>query len=151
MKSIQMKTADNQKICLTGAFAQKAFWPAVLVFVIFCAIILFLFDPLKYRFYPPCIFHAATGLYCAGCGSLRGLHQLLTGHPLKALGFNPLMVLTAVIMAYSFITAIIRRFTGRAMPFNNIPALWTWIFFGAVLLFWFLRNLPFYPFSMLAP
>lgn len=147
-----MKTADYQKkIRLTEILIQKFFWPAIIAFTVFIAIILFLFDPLKYHFYPPCIFHTITGLYCAGCGSLRGLHQLLTGHIVKAMGFNPLLFFVVVIMAYSFMSGIIRRFTGRTMPLNSIPVLWIWIFFGSVLFFWFIRNLPFYPFSLLAP
>lgn len=38
--------------------------------------------------FPACAFHAATGLWCPGCGLTRGMHQLLTGHPLAALSYN---------------------------------------------------------------
>ena len=29
--------------------------------------------------YAPCLFYALTDLYCPGCGTLRGLHELLHG------------------------------------------------------------------------
>ncbi|HEY9562135.1 MAG TPA: DUF2752 domain-containing protein [Nocardioides sp.] len=32
------------------------------------------------------------GFYCPGCGSLRGTHDLLTGHPLEAVGHNLLLI-----------------------------------------------------------
>ena len=39
-----------------------------------------------------CPFHALTGYACPGCGSLRGLRDLLTGHPVEAVGHNLLLV-----------------------------------------------------------
>ncbi|MEW5722540.1 MAG: DUF2752 domain-containing protein, partial [Thermodesulfobacteriota bacterium] len=41
---------------------------------------LYLVNPAVSALYPPCPFHALTGLYCPGCGTLRGLNQLLHGH-----------------------------------------------------------------------
>src|SRR6478735_11011117 len=37
-------------------------------------------DPHRPNFiFPPCPFHALTGLYCPGCGGLRMTHDLLNG------------------------------------------------------------------------
>ena len=55
-------------------------------------LVLFLFDPASVRIYPPCPFHALTGLNCPGCGSLRASHALLHGEFQRALALNPLMV-----------------------------------------------------------
>ncbi|AEV75065.1 Protein of unknown function (DUF2752) [Mycolicibacterium rhodesiae NBB3] len=34
-------------------------------------------DPHRPNFFLPCPFHAATGLYCPGCGGLRMVHDVL--------------------------------------------------------------------------
>jgi hypothetical protein len=57
-------------------------------------IVLFYFDPRQYHFYPVCFFHQTTGLLCPGCGTLRGLHQLLHGHLAAAFRFNPMLIVS---------------------------------------------------------
>jgi hypothetical protein len=49
------------------------------------------FDPATAGFFPPCLFHALTGLQCPGCGLTRGLHALLHGDVVTAWRFNPLL------------------------------------------------------------
>ena len=60
-------------------------------------------NPENARWMPKCIFRSLTGLECAGCGSQRALHAILTGHPVAAIQYNfawlpgiPLLVLCAV-------------------------------------------------------
>lgn len=53
---------------------------------------LFAVDPSRHAVYPRCLFHEATGLYCAGCGATRALHALLHGRVLEALHDNALFV-----------------------------------------------------------
>jgi len=43
-------------------------------------LVLFLFDPSQYHFYPRCVMYTTTGLLCPGCGSQRALHHLFHGH-----------------------------------------------------------------------
>ena len=57
-----------------------------------CVVLLYFVNPTKSGIYPPCPFHALTGLYCPGCGSLRAMHDVLHGEIRAALGLNPLMV-----------------------------------------------------------
>src|SRR5260370_36721099 len=61
-------------------------------------LILFLFDPNRYPFYPVCAFHKVTGLLCPGCGSLRAMHQLLHRHLAIAFHFNPLLITTLPVL-----------------------------------------------------
>ena len=53
--------------------------------------VVYAFDPATARFYPPCAFHALTGLQCPGCGGTRALHQLLHGNFGNAVRLNPML------------------------------------------------------------
>ncbi|MEY2693731.1 MAG: hypothetical protein RL142_79 [Actinomycetota bacterium] len=52
--------------------------------------------PREYRI--PCLFHAATGLLCPGCGTTRSLTALLHGDVATALAFNPLIYFIPVFL-----------------------------------------------------
>jgi hypothetical protein len=108
---------------------------------------LFFFDPAKSGFYPPCPFHAITGFYCPGCGSLRAIHQLLYGNPAVAFGLNPLMILSLPFLGCALIYYTVKP----SLPGAYIPALWIWAILLIIVLFWVLRNIPLYPFTLLAP
>ena len=109
------------------------------------ATMLAFFDPASAGFFPPCPFHALTGLDCPGCGSLRGLHQLLRGHPVAAFELNPLMVLALPFEVYALASGLIRQHTGRSLPRVVVPPACIWALLAAILLFWVFRNTPFYP------
>ncbi|MCE9622979.1 MAG: DUF2752 domain-containing protein [Actinomycetia bacterium] len=102
--------------------------------------------------FPPCIFHASTGLWCPGCGLTRGLHQLLNGHVGAALGYNvfiPLAVVAALLGWWSWLR------TSWDKPPLAIPA-WllrplVWGLPIAIVTYGVLRNIPAAPFSALAP
>jgi len=118
---------------------------------IIALIFLYIFNPVSSFIYPPCPFHALTGFHCPGCGSLRALHQLLHGHLSKAFGLNPLMVLSLPFLGYSFLSHFLGGITGKSLPKVFIPAFYIWFLLGVILLFWMLRNIPVYPFLLLAP
>ncbi len=115
------------------------------------AVTLYAFEPAESGLFPSCPFRALTGLYCPGCGTLRGLHQLLNGNLLEALGFNPLMVLSLPFVGYALLSNAVPGLSDRQMPEVFIPAAWIWMLLGVVILFWALRNIPAYPFSVMAP
>lgn len=113
--------------------------------------VLFVFNPSDGSLYPPCPFHELTGLYCPGCGSLRAVHQLLHGNLPAAFGLNPLMVLSLPFLGYWFISSRVPAVTKRLPVGFIVPAFWIWLILLVIILFWILRNLPFYPLSFLAP
>lgn len=115
------------------------------------AYVLYTFNPAGSAFYPPCPFHALTGLYCPGCGSLRALHHLLHGHVATAFGFNPLMVASLPFLGYSFLSYCMVEIRGKSLPTVFVPAIFVWMYLGVVLLFWVMRNISIYPFSLLTP
>jgi len=123
----------------------------ILLLLIFALAVLFWYDPAESGVFPPCLFHAITGWHCPGCGSARGLHQLLHGHPLVAFGLNPLMVLSLPFVSYRLISQILYVCSRRRLPGVFIPARWIWALLAVIILFWILRNIPRYPFSLLAP
>ena len=69
-------------------------------------------DPLKFPF-PKCPFRSLTGLLCPGCGSQRGIHQVLHGHFIEALKLNALLI-PAIL--YGLIGAVISLFLPKYWP-----------------------------------
>jgi hypothetical protein len=130
----------------------KAFKVVTLTgFIVLSAIILYYFNPAGSQLYPSSPFRAITGLYCPGCGSLRAVHQLLHGHFFAALDLNPLMVLAAPYLIYSFISYTSPVILGTKIPQVYIKSAWIWLFLKVVIAYWVLRNIPFAPFDWLAP
>ena len=107
---------------------------------------LFFFEPGRTGFFPVCPFRALTGLNCPGCGTARGLHQLLHGNVLTAFELNPLLVLTLPVLAYILISYTRFAITGRAMPQVAFSPKYVWLLSALVLGFWVFRNTAVYPF-----
>ena len=126
-------------------------WLALTGVVLIGVGLLFAFDPAGSGIFPPCPFHTITGLHCPGCGTTRALHQVLHGNLPAAFALNPLMILSLGPIIYWFVSASVRRLSGRQLPTVFIPAAWIWGLLGVVLLFWVLRNIPAYPLNLLAP
>ena len=124
---------------------------AVLAVVCIVAAGLYFISPYDAGVYAPCPFYALTDLYCPGCGTLRGLHELLHGRIGSAMGLNPLMVLSLPFIIYSFIRYVAAGMSGRPLRKLFIPSSFIWALLAIILLFWILRNLPYYPFTRLAP
>ena len=89
------------------------------------------FDPATTWWFPSCPFYALTGLLCPLCGSLRALHALLTGAPLVALAFNPLLVVALVAWVLARKQAAAFSFSARGVALaiafgvlRNIPSAW---------------------------
>lgn len=131
---------------------QTSLWPlaALSACALGAAAVLNRFDPnASGSVLPACPLHALTGLYCPGCGSTRALHALLHGDLPLALSMNPLLVaaLPAVaLMALSASGLLTRRLDPLMHVLAN-PRLWLVLLLG----FAVLRNLPWLPFSALAP
>jgi hypothetical protein len=109
------------------------------------------FDPTQMPL-PLCSLYATTGLHCPGCGATRATHELLHGQLVRALRYNAMWVVTLPLAAYMALSEIRLVAAGRPFPGNLARKPWLFLALGAIgLLFFVLRNLPFYPFLMLAP
>ena len=103
-------------------------------------VLLYLFPVGKYRFWPPCVFHKLTGLYCPGCGNTRALSALLHGHFGESLRNNLLLI--------PMIAALVLVVARPKVGYNRFFACGA---AAVVILFFILRNIPAYPFTLLAP
>ena len=112
---------------------------------------LFVWNPAQSTFYPPCLFHALTGLHCPGCGTLRAMHALAHGRLVEALGLNALSTLAAPLVVCHAARSALAAARHRPLPRLVLSAATIRAFLVLVLLFALLRNLPVYPFSLLAP
>jgi len=120
--------------------------------VIYAALLfLFVINPASSSFYVPCPFHRLTGLYCPGCGSLRAVHQLLHGNVAAAFGLNPLLVLSLPFLGYLLLFYSVPASRNRPLRSAIIPAFYIWLILLTIILFWILRNITLYPFTLLAP
>ena len=125
--------------------AQLATVAVGLVAAVGC-IVLAVFDPRKESFYPRCPFRAVTGRACAGCGITRGLHQLLTGHPVAALRLNLLLAVLVPASVYGYVAWTVRRWGGPKLPTIRLTSRNITGGIVVLLLFTVLRNLPWGPF-----
>lgn len=124
---------------------------ALLALISLAGLFFFFFDPGNHAVYPPCPFHALTGLYCPGCGSLRALHQLLHGNIAAALRLNPLAVAVLPFFAYAFVACGARAWSKDPPELDHAPAFWIWLLLAVIIAFWVGRNIPCYPFTSMAP
>ncbi|MGH8104829.1 MAG: DUF2752 domain-containing protein [Arenimonas sp.] len=96
-----------------------------------------------------CMFHKLTGLYCPGCGLTRAMHALVHFDLLRAIRMNAFFMLSSPIIAlliWRLFRPLPKVLEAIVKPLAN-P--WPWVV--AVPLFAVLRNLPWYPFYLLAP
>ena len=81
------------------------------------SILLYKFPPESYGFYPPCPFHALTGLLCPGCGATRALAALVHGNLAEAMHSNGLFVVLLPFLLVYLAIAYLRSILGlRSMP-----------------------------------
>jgi hypothetical protein len=136
---------------MVAAASERLVSAAIVLLTILALGFVFIFNPSASTLYPACPFLWFTGCYCPGCGSLRAIHQLTRGHPAAALGLNPLMVLSTPFLAYSLASYAARAISGRPLRTFFIRPVFIWTLFGHIVVYWVLRNIPAYPFSLLAP
>ena len=125
---------------------------AVFIAVMILSLLYFFYPATSNHFYPRCIFHAITGLYCPGCGSQRAISSLLHGKILMAISFNLLSVLSLPFIIYSAFVFTWNVFSIKKM---EQKIFYSPFFIRMVLIivitFWICRNIPVKPFTWLAP
>ena len=92
------------------------------------------------KWLPKCMFYQWTGLYCPGCGATRALSALLHGDILASLHNNILLIPGGALL----IVLIVKPEVSLKRPVAVAIV-------ATVIGFTILRNLPFAPFTCLAP
>src|SRR6478735_652961 len=119
----------------------KYFWILFALVLIAALATLFLWNPSTHAFYPRCMLHQTTGLYCPGCGILRATHELLHGNIARAFTLNPLFVLGLPILFAWMVSRFIQG--AKTREFQLLPQLkWVWIAAFVIIAFGVVRNLP---------
>lgn len=123
----------------------------LLIIIIVLAVIFYFINPVEHQLFPKCIFHSVTGYHCPGCGSQRAIHSLMHLNFKGVISNNFLFLPAAFLIIYHYLHPVLNKKLKWKLPnifyFKKTP----WIIFGVVVLFWILRNLPWYPFTVLAP
>lgn len=100
-----------------------------------------------------CTFHQLTGLQCPGCGGQRAFHFLLHGKLLTALHYNILIVLAVPLLSCLYYS-IVQAYILKNKKYINHPFWGTkfvLIMLTILVLFFIVRNIPIYPFTLLSP
>jgi hypothetical protein len=123
----------------------------LLILIAGLAVLFFVLNPSEHQIFPRCIFHSITGYYCPGCGSQRAIHQLLHLNFAGVVDNNFLFIPAFLLIVYHYLHQMANRIFKWKLPnifyFKSTP----WIIFGVVIVFWIVRNVSAYPFSILAP
>lgn len=130
---------------------KKIKWFAFILGGLSLALFYFFTNPNEVNYLPECPLYFSTGIYCPGCGSQRATHQLLNFNIFGVLQQNALYFISLLILGYHLIVTGINAFLNKNI-YNyvyhpNAP----WIILSIILVFWILRNIPYYPFNLLAP
>ena len=110
------------------------------------------YPPSDSPYLPRCQLHAATGLHCAGCGLTRSLHSLLNADVSQAMAWHPLSPVLIPLLVVLVGRSLWQWATGvKAKPTRGGSPRWVWLLIAFVVLFSVARNLPYYPFTLIAP
>ena len=116
------------------------------------AVILYSFNPAEPgNIYPPSLTREWSSFYCAGCGTLRGLHHLLNGNLPEAIRYNPLLIIFLPYFLYwtaPYFLAYFYNFSAYKIKYKNIQLLTT---VSIVIVYTVLRNTNYPLLSWLVP
>ncbi|QJE98444.1 DUF2752 domain-containing protein [Luteolibacter luteus] len=100
---------------------------------------------------PSCVIRRFTGLQCPGCGGTRCAVRLLDGDIAGAIAMNPLVVLLAALGTIWIGYGVFREWKGEPRPLPLLPSWVAWSLAIVVIGFGVVRNLPWWPFTLLVP
>jgi len=111
------------------------------VVILTSLVILYFIPPASSRIYGFCVFNVTTGLDCAGCGTLRGMHALLHGRVAEALRYNamllPALPVGALFLADQF--GVLKK-GSRVHRVYFALTRW-WLILGAIVVWTIVRNI----------
>jgi len=130
--------------------AQRRWAVARVILVSLGGIGLLILGSVSPSWYPPCPLHQLTGLYCTGCGSGRAIQALAHGELVHAFTFNVWMMTALPLLLGRFIVSTWRGLR-HDLPPLPLPHGTAMVVLVISILFTVARNLPWWPFRLLAP
>lgn len=122
-----------------------------LLAVFLLALVLYRMGP-SAPWFPGCLFHRLTGWECPGCGMTRAAYSALHGRWSEAFRFNPVGMVLFPAALTGIGLELLGWVRGKPLPPRfRVGGRWAWGFAGVLLVFWILRNIPGWPFTLLAP
>lgn len=115
------------------------------------AILYFFVNPSDVNFFPKCPLYITTGIYCPGCGSQRATHQLLQFNLLGVLQQNVLYFIGILVLGYHGVITLLNLYFKKHIYNYIYHPKTSIIIFVIIIIYWILRNIPYYPFTILAP
>lgn len=103
-------------------------------------LILYHCNPETTAWFPKCVIYRFTGLYCPGCGTARAVFAMLHGDVIVSL-CNQILLFPAVVLCVAMIIK----------PRLMLNQCLCWGTFAVICIYGIIRNLPWKPFSYLAP
>lgn len=100
-----------------------------------------LHDPNQPGSWLVCPFLATTGFYCPGCGTLRALHALMSGDPVTAWSFNPLLIASLPVFGFVWVATVRRAWLDVPRHWTPGPRLLA-LLPVLITAYWVLRNVP---------
>ena len=100
---------------------------------------------------PRCPLHVLTGLNCPGCGATRAAHELLHGHIRAALQLHAPLVLAVPVLLAIGVWQVVSGTALERVQARATQRYWGWLLLLLILTFGIVRNIPAYPFTLLAP
>lgn len=141
ISSVEMQKSSTKErvICAAGVLGMAA-----------GAFVVGYFNPATTGFFPTCPFHIVTGLNCPGCGMTRGFNALFHGDVLGAIHFNALLPFFAFFFGYLALSMFFTTVRGYGLSWKIFSTRVVTVFLIFTAVFAIVRNLPFYPFNLLA-
>lgn len=118
-------------------------WIGIGLMLLGAFVLLLFIDPTKVPFFPQCIFRKLTGWYCPGCGTARGVYQLVHGNIVQAWYFNPALIIGLLLLTMMFFSELLGAryaFWCRLSRFFS-SSLFAYLLLAAIILWWILRNI----------
>ncbi len=104
------------------------------------AAVLYFLPPSETKLFPGCPWHMLTGTYCPGCGSVRGVTEIVNGNLFGLWNQNPLAMVLAPIIIYAAIRKVVEAVAAYQMPAILTPQ-WVYVVLLIMILaYWVLRN-----------
>jgi hypothetical protein len=128
---------------------RRFLWRGVALAAIVASVVLNRVFPQLAWSLPTCYLRRWTGLLCPGCGGTRCAKRLFDADVPGALAMNPLVVLLAMLGGAWLLHAVVAEWRGKRA---FVPSAWMgWSLLGLIVVFAVARNVPSWPFTLLAP